>query len=74
LKKGEKHRKLKLLRILDTRREPLSTMRDYGQEECAREGFPHLTPDEFIEMLVAHSGKTEDDDVNRIEFEYVNHA
>jgi hypothetical protein len=59
---------------VSTCREPLSCMtddQDYGREECRREGFPHLSPAEFVQMFCAsHKGCTPDSLVTRIEFYY----
>lgn len=67
LKKGEKVKRLALLRIVSTRSEPLDAI---TQEDVAREGFPDWTPRQFIQMLRDHYGVKPDATVNRIEFEY----
>ncbi len=69
LRKGEKVRTLCVIRILNTRREPLNRI---DQADCVREGFPEMTPAQFIEFF----GRTHDECVpakvvTRIEFEYV---
>lgn len=56
LKKGEQMTPLAVLRIVSVRREILAQMTDglspsYGIEECTAEGFPHLTPAEFVKMF-----------------------
>ena len=55
-------------------REPLRRMVDepaYGRQECVREGFPQLTPEQFVAMFCAsHKGCTPDTTVTRIEFRY----
>jgi hypothetical protein len=74
LKKGEKVRKLGPIRFVNVRRELLCEMTDrpgYGRSECQKEGFPHLTPAEFIEMFTAHNGGNADSGVSRIEFEHL---
>ncbi len=44
----------------------------YGVEECAREGFPRMTPGEFVAFFCkSHAGCTPDTIVTRIEFKYV---
>ena len=68
LKKGEKINKLSQIRIKNTRREPLDII---DQLECEKEGFPDMTPDEFIDMYVTHMGGAGDQYVTRIEFEYL---
>lgn len=45
LKAGEGHRVLALLEVVDVRVELLD---DITAEDCAREGFPDLTPAEFV--------------------------
>lgn len=69
LKKGEKVRKLRDIRVLSVRREPLNSI---TPEDCVAEGFPGLSPDEFVAMLLAESkDKKPTDLVTRIEFEYL---
>jgi hypothetical protein len=45
LKAGEGHKVLALLEIVSVRVEPLDAI---TAEDCAREGFPELTPAEFV--------------------------
>ena len=76
LKRGEKVKKLALIRVVSVRREPFaralfSDPAGYGQEELCREGFPHLTLLEFVEMFCKANGCDDDTPVNRIGFEYV---
>ena len=74
LKKGEKVEKIHLIRIKSTRWEPLTRMVTnpvYGYKECALEGFPDLTPDEFVAMFCKANKCRPDREVNRIEFEYL---
>lgn len=75
LRKGERVEKLCLIEVVDVRREDLRRLMEapaYGRRECVLEGFPHLTPDQFVEMFCAsHKGCTPDTDVTRIEFRYV---
>lgn len=74
LKPGEQIERLSppLIRVWP-RREPLRRMidePDYGREECRREGFPGMTPGEFVEFFCAsHKGCTPDSEITRIEFE-----
>lgn len=67
-KKGEHPVKLKVLRVLSTRWEALNAI---TQEDCRREGFPHLSPAEFVAMFCKMNRCPPDQWVNRIEFEYV---
>jgi hypothetical protein len=76
LRKGETVEKLAVIRVISVSREQLGRMLDdsdlYGQSECIREGFPHLTPAEFVEMFCrSHRGCTPDTVITRIEFQYV---
>lgn len=54
--------------------EPLRRMTDdqaYGHAECIREGFPDMTPEQFVTMFCkSHKGCTPDTEVTRIEFSY----
>ncbi len=68
LKKGEKIQKLKVIEIVSTRKEILCTI---TKNDCIREGFPDLTPCEFVKMLCDHSGVLPSITVNRIEFKYI---
>lgn len=43
-----------------------------AQDECRREGFPHFTPAQFVEMFCqSHKGCTQHKTITRIEFKYV---
>lgn len=43
----------------------------YGYQECIREGFPTMTPQQFVEMFCdTHKGCTPLTLITRIEFEY----
>ncbi len=70
LKKGERVEKLATLRIVQVRREPLNNIL-LERDGVAREGFPCLTPGEFVEMFRRHMGGGPNQNVTRIEFEYV---
>jgi|GEM_PF-324283 len=68
LKKGEKQVLIYPIKIISIRSEPLFSI---TQEECIREGFPDLTPIEFVEMFCKANkanGCTPTTSVNRIEF------
>jgi hypothetical protein len=73
LKKGERVRRLGVLRVVSTRVERLNEM---PVADLAREGFPELTVPGFVDMFQrSHSGATSPGvQVNRIEFEYVDGA
>lgn len=68
LARGEKVRPLGLIRIVSTGEEPLNAI---TCADVAREGFPDMTPREFVAMLVKHYRVDPSARVNRIEFEYV---
>ncbi len=68
LKKGERIVKLGQIVILSTRTEPLNAI---TQDDCIREGFPDLTPEQFVDMLCRHYGCRADQTINRIEFGYL---
>lgn len=62
------------VRVVSVRREPLRWLTDsvFGDDECKREGFPEMTPGEFVVMFCAtHKGCTPETEITRIEFEYV---
>lgn len=78
LRKGQKVERLATIRVVSVRRERLLAIRrdtDYGLEECRLEGFadhPELQwPDRFAAWFAAGHGCEIDDEVTRIEFEYV---
>lgn len=77
LKKGEKVKKLGMIRVIDARRELLRRMTDdldYGFAECAKEGFPaphpNMWPSVFVEFFCAANRPCQPDwRITRIEFE-----
>jgi hypothetical protein len=74
LKKGEKVQKIGgPIRVVCVRGEGLSMMRspNYGREEAAAEGFPHLTGRQFVDMFCQHNKCKPEALINRIEFEYL---
>lgn len=44
---------------------------DISPQDVYREGFPQMTPREFVQMYKAHNGGLRDQLVTRIEFEYL---
>lgn len=68
LKPGEKVVRLGAIEIVSTRLEPLSAI---TQQDVVREGFPDLTPEQFVTMLVRHYRCDPDKIVNRIEYRYL---
>ena len=66
--------KLGPIRVVSTGREALTLMVTdpiYGYQEVAREGFPDLTPDEFVVMFCKANNCKPGAIVNRIEYEYL---
>lgn len=75
LKRGEKMQVLRgPLLVRSVRREALTEMLAnpaYGAVECGLEGFPDLSPRQFVEMFCAsHKGCTPQSVLTRIEFCY----
>jgi len=68
LKKGEKVVKLGQHRVVSARLEPLDSI---TQEDCVKEGFPEMTPAEFVAMFCKHNNCRPYEAVNRIEFEHL---
>lgn len=71
LKKGERQVVLGASECLSTRQERLDAI---TPDEVRREGFPDMTPAEFVEMFCKanrHKGCTPSTIVNRIEFRRV---
>lgn len=69
LKRGEKINVLRQIRVVSVRRELL---RDITYQDCVREGFPEMTPVDFVALFMkVHKLTDIDTPVNRIEFEYV---
>jgi len=75
LKKGERVKVIRQIRIESNRPERFSRMLadpGYGAEECRKEGFPEMTPRQFVAFfLQSHRGVLVVDPVNRIEFSYL---
>jgi len=61
--------------VTGVQREPLRRMLDdqkYGRRECDLEGFPEMSPEEFVDMFCkSHKGCTPETLITRIEFDYV---
>lgn len=72
LKRGEQVNRLAVLRVRDVRLESLLAI---DQADVIAEGFPHLTPHEFVAFFCrTHRGTQPTDEVVRIEFDYVEGA
>jgi hypothetical protein len=70
LKKGEHVKRLCLIRVVNVGREPLVKIKQW-RNDCEREGFPNLSPQQFIEMFCKHNGCSSSTVITRIEFEYL---
>lgn len=73
LKKGEHVEKIRVIRLIEARREPLRRMTDdleYGWREVALEGFPDMHPADFVAWFCKGHDYVPDQLINRIEFEY----
>lgn len=68
LKKGEKIKVICRIRILSIMKQPLYWVID---TDVKAEGFPEMTPGEFIEMFCKYNKCKNTVRVNRIHFEYV---
>ena len=69
LKKGEKIDKICQLKVVSVKKE---TLRNITQEEVIKEGFPNMTPGDFVKMFCdTHTGCSPDSVINRIEFKYI---
>ncbi len=68
LKRGEKVEKICPISIVSLRTEILF---EITYDECVKEGFPNMTPEEFIEMFCKHNKCSDMETVNRIEFKYI---
>jgi len=73
LRPGESIERICQIRVVDVRRERLSKMCQigYGWPEAEREGFPEMTGTQFVAMFCQKMGGKPDQEVTRIEFEYV---
>lgn len=68
LKKGETVVRIGQIRVLSVRPERLGDITD---AEVVREGFPEMTPADFIDMFCKANKCTPAKMINRIEFEYM---
>lgn len=74
LARGEKIDVICQVRVTSVRQEPLNMMRRlerYGLREVVAEGFPDMTPQEFIDMFCENMKCEPDQEITRIEFEYI---
>lgn len=71
LKKGEKAHKLCVIRVKAVSREPLFLGISSNHEDLKREGFPWMSPIEFVNFFCDANQCRHDTEVTRIEFERV---
>ena len=69
--KGGSVTRIAWIEVTDVRREPLWHI---DQADCAAEGFPDLSPDEFVELYQRINGPGRAQEVTRIEFRYLTDA
>jgi len=67
MRKGHKIVRLGQIRVISTAWEPL---RNITYEECVREGFPDMAPEDFVTFFCEHNNCAPNTYVNRIAFEY----
>lgn len=65
LKPGQHPRELAIIEVVSVRMERLDAI---DAADCAREGFPEMTPHDFVDFFVRHMGCSTDQLVARIEF------
>lgn len=70
LKPGERLRHICVVRVVKVTREPLTAIVGHD-DDCAKEGFPDLSCNEFIGMFCRHMKCVPETEVTRIEFEYL---
>jgi hypothetical protein len=73
LRKGEHVKKIHQVQVIGTRTERLDKLTanpHYGKLEMIREGFPDMTPDEFVSMFCRTHHCVPSDMVNRIDWRY----
>ena len=68
LKRGERVKPLGVIEIVSVRDEPLDAI---DADDCRREGFPDLSPGQFVEMFCGSMGCKPSSLVRRIEFRRV---
>lgn len=70
LKRGEKVKVIHKIRVVSVSFEPLEDIKS-RVDDCRKEGFPDLTPDEFIEMFCKANKCDPNIMVRRIEFSHI---
>jgi hypothetical protein len=67
-KPGEALDRLCVIEVVGVRREPLDAI---TADDCRREGFPEMSPAEFVAFFCKHMGGKPDQAITRIEFRKV---
>jgi hypothetical protein len=70
IKKGEKINKICQIKVVHTEPVFLFSIKNMP-EDCRKEGFPDLTPQQFIDFFCKEMKCTPQRVVNRIAFEYI---
>lgn len=74
-KAGEPLVRIVPVEFVEVRREPLLALTmdlSYGQTECHYEGFPNMSPEDFVEEFFIRAQRMrETDDVTRIRWKYL---
>lgn len=68
IKRGEKREDLCVIEVVAV---TVEVLLEITQADCAREGFPEMSPAEFVAMFCKHMKCDPTTLVNRIEFKYV---
>ncbi len=78
LKAGEHVERIRIIEVVSVRREPVNRMLNtpegdptYGIRECQREGFPEMSPSEFVQMFCKSHSCRPNKKITRIEFKYL---
>ena len=70
LKKGEKVVKIRKIRVVDVKNEPVNAITAYPND-CELEGFPEMSPLDFVQMFCEFNKIEPETIIRRIKFEYL---
>lgn len=77
-RKGEPLVRIVDIQVVSVRREPLLALTmdlTYGQHEVEREGFPGMSPEDFVDQFFVKAQRMQvEDEVTRIEWRYLDEA
>lgn len=68
--KGQKIEKIRPIEIVSVTREPLTAIYNH-RGDCEKEGFPEMSPFEFVNFYCNHNNCDPRDEVSRIEYKYI---